>query len=63
MRMTVVLCTRLSLIIADLLVIVLTWVKTYRHVRQASSLQMRVGISATLLRDGVYSLKRVLVRR
>ncbi len=50
----VALSTRLSLITADLTVLIATWIKTYRHVKQASSLEIRVGISATLLRDGAY---------
>ncbi|KAJ3527478.1 hypothetical protein NM688_g8122 [Phlebia brevispora] len=45
------LCTRLAVILADLIVVVVTWVKTFSHVRQAASVNMQ-GLSATLLRDG-----------
>lgn len=48
----VALSTRLSLIAADLTVLIVTWFKTYRHVKQASLLEIHVGVSVTLLRDG-----------
>ncbi|KAJ3551501.1 hypothetical protein NM688_g4670 [Phlebia brevispora] len=44
----------LAVVVADIIVVIVTWVKTYRHVREASSLGIRgeVSVSATLLRDG-----------
>ncbi|KAJ3553445.1 hypothetical protein NM688_g3610 [Phlebia brevispora] len=42
------LCT----ITADIIAIAITWIKTYRHVREASSVGIRVGFGATLLQYG-----------
>ncbi|KAJ3540512.1 hypothetical protein NM688_g6218 [Phlebia brevispora] len=42
----------LCAIAADIIVIVTTWIKTYRHVREASSVGMNVSFSATLLQYG-----------
>ncbi|KAJ3559722.1 hypothetical protein NM688_g173 [Phlebia brevispora] len=39
-------------IIADLIAITITWIKTYRHVRDASAVGIRVGFSAALLEYG-----------
>lgn len=44
--------TRLAVIIADSIVVLATWLKTYQQVKQASSLGMS-GISAIFLRDGM----------
>ncbi|KAJ3559719.1 hypothetical protein NM688_g176 [Phlebia brevispora] len=43
-----VLCT----IAADIIAIMITWAKTYRHVQQASAIGINVGFSATLFRYG-----------
>ncbi|KAJ3556415.1 hypothetical protein NM688_g2039 [Phlebia brevispora] len=42
----------LSTIAADVVAITITWVKTYHHVQEASSVGVNVGFSATLLRYG-----------
>lgn len=44
--------TRISVIIADALVLVLTWVKTFHTVREAARLKMKVDVTTMLLRDG-----------
>lgn len=44
--------TRIPVIIADALVLVLTWMKTFTHKREATRLAMRVPLSTMLLRDG-----------
>lgn len=46
------LVTRLSVILAEILVVVLTWVKTFRHTRAAALLQINVTVTSILLRDG-----------
>ncbi|EKM48120.1 uncharacterized protein PHACADRAFT_203221 [Phanerochaete carnosa HHB-10118-sp] len=44
--------TRGSLILADAIVLVLTWIKTFRHWRNARRLKMRASLTTCLLRDG-----------
>ncbi|PSR73051.1 hypothetical protein PHLCEN_2v11073 [Hermanssonia centrifuga] len=44
--------TRLALIVADLLVVVLTWVKTWETRRLASEAGIQVPLITLLLRDG-----------
>ncbi|KAJ3553603.1 hypothetical protein NM688_g3519 [Phlebia brevispora] len=39
-------------IAADFIAIMITWIKTYRHVREASSLGISAGFGATLIRYG-----------
>ncbi|KAJ3536879.1 hypothetical protein NM688_g6776 [Phlebia brevispora] len=39
-------------IAADIVVIIITWIKTYRHVKEASSIGVNVSFSATLLQYG-----------
>ena len=41
-----------SSIFADLLVVLVTWTKTFRQVKSAATLGLRVDMSTTLLRDG-----------
>ena len=42
----------LSLTFSDLIVLVVTWLKTFRHVKQAYKVGMRASLSTLLLRDG-----------
>ena len=42
----------ISLIVADAIVIAVTWLKTYRHVKRASQPGSYVTLSKSLLRDG-----------
>ncbi|EKM50314.1 uncharacterized protein PHACADRAFT_201154 [Phanerochaete carnosa HHB-10118-sp] len=44
--------TRSSLILADAIVLVLTWIKTFRHWRNARRLKMKASLTTCLLRDG-----------
>ncbi|THH00331.1 hypothetical protein EW026_g2163 [Hermanssonia centrifuga] len=44
--------TRIPVIIADILVLVLTWRKTFRHRMEAIRVGVRAPLSALLLRDG-----------
>lgn len=55
------LASRAAVTAADVLVVAITWLKTYRHVREASQLGVTVSVSAILLRDGenFYSFMRV----
>ncbi|KAJ3552359.1 hypothetical protein NM688_g4189 [Phlebia brevispora] len=46
------LATRVALILGDVLVLVLTWAKTYKTKREAASLNMHLPLSTLLLRDG-----------
>ncbi|KAJ3536622.1 hypothetical protein NM688_g6812 [Phlebia brevispora] len=46
------LASAVTTIAADVIAIVVTWLKTYRQVRQAASIGMTVGFSATLLQYG-----------
>ena len=48
---SVALATRLSLVVADIMVVAITWAKTFRQSRQARTFGIR-GVSATLLLDG-----------
>ncbi|KAJ3557357.1 hypothetical protein NM688_g1516 [Phlebia brevispora] len=45
----------LSTIATDVVAIAITWIKTYRHVREASSVGANVGFGATLLQYGKMS--------
>ncbi|KAI0685094.1 hypothetical protein BC835DRAFT_1421587 [Cytidiella melzeri] len=49
---TVAFTTRGSIILADVIVLVVTWVKTVGTVREASRINIKVPLSEILLRDG-----------
>lgn len=51
---SVVLGTRLAIIIADVLVLILTWRKTFTTQRDASRVGIRTPLSKLLLRDGAH---------
>ncbi|KAJ3549533.1 hypothetical protein NM688_g5166 [Phlebia brevispora] len=51
-RMAVSIAARAASIAMDTVVVAVTWMKTYHHVREALSLGVRVGYSETLLQDG-----------
>ncbi|KAJ3553151.1 hypothetical protein NM688_g3768 [Phlebia brevispora] len=52
----------LTTVAADLVAIVTTWVKTYRHIRHAASVGVAVGFSATLIKYGtLYFIVLLLV--
>ncbi|KAJ3559716.1 hypothetical protein NM688_g167 [Phlebia brevispora] len=51
-HLTVALAATLSSIAADVIAIVITWIKIYRHVREASSTGADVSFGAVLLRYG-----------
>lgn len=55
-RVSGALATRVALVVADLVVVVVTWAKQYRQAREVSALGMHVGPSTILLRDGKLSL-------
>lgn len=50
--MAVSLAGRISLIIADAIVLGVTWMKTARTTRQARRMKIRVPLNEVLLRDG-----------
>ena len=54
------LATRISVIVADLVVLAVTWHKAVGTVREAYRLGIRVPISEVLLRDGPF-LKFMLI--
>ncbi|KAJ3553968.1 hypothetical protein NM688_g3345 [Phlebia brevispora] len=47
-----VLAGALSALPADIITLVITWVKTYRHIRQSSAIGVSVGFSTVLLQYG-----------
>lgn len=58
--------TRSSLIAADIVVLALTWVKSFEQFREMQRLKLKLGssISAVLLRDGMHTfLKHVYALR
>ncbi|CCM00230.1 uncharacterized protein FIBRA_02258 [Fibroporia radiculosa] len=52
--------SRLTSIIADFLVIVLTWVRTYRVYKLTSTVKLKTNLSELLLRDGTAYFLAVL---
>lgn len=44
--------TRCSLIAADIIALVLTWIKSFEHFKEMRCLNLGPSISAVLLRDG-----------
>ena len=48
----VTIVSRTSVILADTIVICVTWMKTFRHSQDARRLRMRVNVSMALLTDG-----------
>lgn len=52
LQKTVALTSCLALSAAHVIVMVITWIKTYHHVKEASQLGIGVRISTVLLRDG-----------
>ena len=55
--MSVLRATRLSAIVADALVLILTWAKTFGTLRSAMKLKLTVGLSTLLARDGEYTYR------
>ncbi|EKM57597.1 uncharacterized protein PHACADRAFT_206490 [Phanerochaete carnosa HHB-10118-sp] len=51
-RRSVLYITRVSLILADTMVLILTWIKTFGHWRHARSVGVKVSMTTCLLRDG-----------
>ncbi len=43
------------MIAADILVLVLTWMKTYRNYKEATRVGLQAKVSSLLLRDGKFS--------
>ncbi|EKM57682.1 uncharacterized protein PHACADRAFT_251462, partial [Phanerochaete carnosa HHB-10118-sp] len=48
--------TRSSLVLADTIVLVLTWIKTFGNWRRARSVNVQVSLTTCLLRDGQHHL-------
>ena len=53
-KLTVAYVARGSLVAADLIVLVLTWTKTFRNWNEARRLNLDLSVSTCLLRDGKY---------
>ena len=51
-NLAVSLATRVPVIVADALVLVLTWMKTYQQVRDARRLNISLSVTTCLVRDG-----------
>ena len=51
--------TRLSVIVADIIVLVVTWLSTFDNVRRASSAGITVNISQTLLLSSRWCVSRL----
>ena len=47
-------CTRVSLIVADVIVIAATWFRMYGHVKEAFSSNLPNNISVVMLADGAW---------
>ena len=47
--------TRIALIIGDIIVLILTWMKTYWNAREALNMHMKVRLTTLVLRDGICS--------
>ncbi|KAJ3551701.1 hypothetical protein NM688_g4554 [Phlebia brevispora] len=62
---TATLAGTLSTICADVIAIVVTWIKTYRHVREASSTGADISFGAVLLRYGslYFILPNIIISR
>ncbi|KIP02600.1 hypothetical protein PHLGIDRAFT_78912 [Phlebiopsis gigantea 11061_1 CR5-6] len=52
--------TRISVIVADALVLLLTWWKTFRDAREVLSLKMNISLTTLLIRDGMHKHHRFL---
>lgn len=50
--LTVSLSTRIALILADIIVLVVTWIRAIGVVREASRIKVRVPLGQVLIRDG-----------
>lgn len=50
--MTVGLVSSIAVISANFIVVAVTWIRTFHHVKEASHLDVNVSVSAILLRDG-----------
>ena len=48
----VIYATRSSLVAADLIVLVLTWTRTFHNWNEARKLNLQLSVSTCLLRDG-----------
>lgn len=51
----VTLVSRIPLILAEALVLILTWIKTYKQVVDARGTEVTMSLSECLLRDGEYT--------
>ena len=66
LRSVISMVPRLCVVLADLIVMMVTWRKTFHHVQEAAALNIPVSITMTLLRDGGlprldgYTVSRVL---
>ena len=48
-------------IAGDALVLLVTWIKTFRQWYQSRELGMRLSVTSCLLRDGMDSVSRILI--
>ena len=58
---TVDISARCAAILSDGIVVVVTWMKTFRHTRLAARVNVNYGLSALLLRDGKFAIMCYIV--
>ena len=56
---SVLLLTRGSAIAVDVVVVILTWIKTYGHWRHMRELHINVSVTDILIRDGMKSFSKL----
>ena len=56
---SVLLLTRGSAIAVDVVVVILTWIKTYGHWRHMRQLHINVSVTDILIRDGMNSFSKL----
>lgn len=52
--------TRASTIVADALVLILTWAKTFKNAREAIKLKLQASVTILLIRDGTVTIRSLL---
>ncbi len=62
-RSSVLISTRSSVILGDILVLIVTWYKTYSTWKTAASVAMKASFSTMILRDGSSTICFVSVKR
>lgn len=56
-HIAVTIVNRVSAIAVDIVVVLVTWLRTMRYTREATRIGVNVSLSGTLLRDGKYTFR------